>query len=116
MPIRKVAKQIVSRSIAKTKGSPKRTRPVKTGNKSTYAYWANEYSDYVVIKKEGAFWTCRGESAETINEILGYRLGGSLEKPVTGSPNLDPMVDGLDRNQISYIVIEDDEIIAQGDY
>ena len=116
VPIRKAAKQIVSRPIAKTKASPKRNKPVKTGNKSTYAYWANEYSDYVVIKKEGAFWTCRGESAETINEILGYRLGGSLEKPVTGSPNLDPMVDGLDRNQISYIVVEDDEIIAQGDY
>jgi len=116
VPICKVEKQIVSETVVKPKAVPKRNKTTRSGNKNTYAYWANEYSDYVVIKKEGAFWTCRGDSAEMVSEILGYRLGGNPDKPVTGSPNLDPMVDGLNHHHISYIVVEDGDIIDQGDY
>lgn len=116
VPIHKVSKAVVNTPVTKVKTIPKRSKTSRAGNKNTYAYWANEYADYVVIKKEGAFWTCRGDSAETVNEILGYRLGGNPDKPVTGSPNLDSMVDGLNRHQISYIVVEDGEIIDQSDY
>ena len=84
--------------------------------KNTYAYWASEYPDYVVIKREGAFWTCRGESAETLSEVLGYKLGGSADKPVTGSPNLDPMIYALKEHHISYIVVDDGEIVEQEDF
>ena len=84
--------------------------------KNTYAYWALEYPDYVVIKREGAFWTCRGESAETLSEVLGYKLGGSADKPVTGSPNLDPMIYALKEHHISYIVVDDGEIVEQEDF
>lgn len=116
VPIRKVSKAVVNTPVTKVKTIPKRSKTSRAGNKNTYAYWANEYADYVVIKKEGAFWTCRGDSAETVKEILGYKLGGNPDKPVTGSPNLDSMVDGLNRHQISYIVVEDGEIIDQSDY
>jgi len=92
-------------------------KPVaKKAKSNTYAWWANQYPDYVVIKREGAFWTCRGESAETLSELLGYRLGGSDANPMTGSPNLDPITDGLRENRISYIVVEDGDIIEKKDY
>lgn len=113
--IHKVSKAIVNTPVIKAKTIPKRNKTSGNGNKNTYAYWANEYVGYVVIKKEGAFWTCRGDSAETINKILGYKLGGNPDKPVTGSPNLEPMVDGLNRNRINYFVVEDGEIIDQSD-
>ena len=83
---------------------------------NTYAYWAATYPDYVVVKREGAFWTCRGESAETVSELLKYRLGGSSEKPVTGSPNLNPITEGLRDNAVSYIVVEDGMITEQRDF
>lgn len=102
--------------------APKKTvkpsikKNVSSGKKNSYAYWASAYPEYVVIKREGAFWTCRGESAKTLNEILGYRLGGNPANPVTGSPNLDPIIAGLNHNAVSYIVIEDGEIIEQKEY
>lgn len=85
-------------------------------NTNTYAWWTNQYPDHVVIKKEGAFWTCRGESAETVSELLGYRLGGSEANPMTGSPNLEPITDGLCDNRVSYIVVEDGNIIEEKNY
>lgn len=88
----------------------------KGGNKNTYAYWAKAYPEYVVIKKEGAFWTVRGKSAEIVSRLLGYRLGGSLERPVTGTPNLEPLLYGLKDNQVKCIVVEDGEIIMQETY
>lgn len=88
----------------------------KAGNNNSYAYWALAYPDHVVVKKEGAFWTCRGESAETVSDLLGYRLGGSTDKPVTGSPNLEPITEGLRANAISYIIVEDGMIVEQREF
>ena len=70
----------------------------------------------MVIKREGAFWSCRGESAQIVSRELGYRLGGNPSNPVTGTPNLDAMVAGLTKNAVSYIVVEDGEIIDQEDF
>lgn len=69
------------------------------------------YLQFQVVESQGAFWTCRGESAEILSEFLGYRLGGSDANPMTGSPNLVPITDGLRENRISYIVVEDGDII-----
>ncbi len=69
-----------------------------------------EYPGYIIIKKEGYFWTARGESAKKLNELLGYKLGGSERRPVTGSPNLKTITDGLRGRNISYLVVEDDKI------
>lgn len=84
--------------------------------KNTYAYWVAEFPDYVVIKHEGYFWTGRGNSAETLNEILGFKLGGSTDKPVTGSPDLGSIVYALKAHQINYIVVDGDEIIEQEEF
>ena len=85
----------------------------KASKNDTYAYWANKYPDYVVIKKEGYFWSCRGESAETVSDLLGYKLGMIKDVPFTGSPNLDNITDGLSSHKISYIAIEDGDIVEQ---
>ena len=91
----------------------KKKRP--TG-KDTYASWADRYPNHVVIKKEGAFWTTRGESAEVLNRVLGYKLGGKPGSYMTGSPAIEPIVHGLSSHEINYIVIDDGEIVDQADF
>ncbi|MCR5338853.1 MAG: ATP-dependent helicase [Lachnospiraceae bacterium] len=88
----------------------------KTDGRNSYAYWAAKYPDHVVVKREGAFWTCRGESAITLSKLLGYRLGGSGEKPVTGSPHLEPITEGLRDNFVDYIVVVNGNIIEREEF
>lgn len=72
------------------------------------------YPGYIVIKKEGCFWTCRRESANRIHEILGFKLGKDRFGPVTGCPDLNRIVNGLKRRKINYVVIEDGVTIDKG--
>ena len=88
----------------------------KPTGKDTYASWADRYPNHVIIKKEGAFWTTRGESAEVLSRVLGYKLGGKPGNYITGSPTLDPIISGLNHHEINYIVIEDGEIVDQADF
>ena len=97
----------------KSKKPEKKKRPA---GKDTYASWADRYPNHVVIKKEGAFWTTRGESAEVLSRVLGYKLGGKPGNYVTGSPAIEPIVHGLSSHEINYIVIEDGEIVDQADF
>ncbi len=83
----------------------------KRAKKRTYSEWEEMYPDTVIIKKEGYFWTCRGDSALTVGALLGYNIGGSEEKPVTGSPKLDEIVNGLTKHKVNYIVVCNDKII-----
>ncbi len=73
------------------------------------------YPDHVVVKKEGKFWTCRGESARTVSYLLGFNLGGKPDNPMTGTPRLEAITDGLKDNFVSYVVVENGEIIDQED-
>lgn len=84
--------------------------------KQSYEYWTDRYPNHVVIRQEGDFYRCRGESAKTVNRVLGYRLGGDPGYPVTGTQNLEVMLMKLNKNEVSYIVIEDGEIVDQEDY
>ena len=88
----------------------------RQAGKETYASWADRYPNHVVIKKEGAFWTTRGESAEVLSRVLGYKLGGKPGNYVTGSPSIEPIVHGLSNHEINYIVIEDGKIVDQADF
>ena len=83
---------------------------------NSYVYWASKYPDHVVIKREGKFWTCRGESAETLSYLLGFNLGGKPENPMTGAPKLETITEGLKENSVSFIVVDRGEIIEKEDY
>ncbi len=88
----------------------------KTNGKDTYVSWTERFPEHVIIKKEGAFWTTRGKSAELLNQVLGYKLGGKPGAYMTGSPAVDPIVKGLNENRISFIVVESGKIIDQSDF
>lgn len=108
----------VAKASAKASVKPAATvSPKKTvrGGKEKYTYWSNSYPDHVVIKREGYFFTCRGESAETVSSLLGFNLGESAGKPVTGCPRLEPITEGLRSAGVSFIVVEDGEITDQYD-
>ncbi len=98
--------------VKKTSRTPEIKK--KAVDQDTYAYWAMRYPDRVVIKKEGYFWTCRGESAKTINELLGYQLIGNPANPKAGCPSLQAIVHGLSSSGIGYIAVEDGKIVEQG--
>ena len=108
-----VEKQAVQKTESSARSIAARVKK-RESDKSRYSYWADRYPDAVVIKKEGYFWSCRGESAVIVNRLLGYNLGGNPSNPVTGSPNLDALVSGLVRNGESYVVIDDGEVIDEG--
>ena len=117
IPIVQQAKPVsVSQMSPKAKPKVSAVKVTVRRGKDTYASWASQYPNHVVIKKEGAFWTTRGESAEVLNEILGYNLGGNPDNPMTGSPSLDPIIAGLNAHRINYIAIEDGQIIDRADY
>lgn len=82
----------------------------------TYNQWAIEYPNYVVLRKEGYYYTARNESAQVLHDLLGYKLGISGQNLMTGSPVLQPVVDALVFNKINYIVIEDGEIIDKQEF
>ena len=64
------------------------------------------------MKKEGYFWTCRGEGAIVLHDLLGYKIAND-EKLATGSTNLEKIRDGLRKNEVNYIVVEDGEVIEK---
>ncbi|MBO4374345.1 MAG: ATP-dependent helicase, partial [Lachnospiraceae bacterium] len=94
----------------------KKGKKKNTGGKDTYVSWAERFPEHVIVKKEGAFWTTRGKSAEVLNQVLGYKLGGKPGAYMTGSPAIDPIVQGLNENRISFIVVEGGKIIDQSDF
>ena len=83
----------------------------KSGDTNKYSYWVENYPDYVVIKKEGFYWTTRDESAEVLHDQLGYKIGESFGHAVTGSPKLEAITDALKKARIQYIAVEDGEIV-----
>lgn len=82
----------------------------------SYASWEATYPDHVIIKKEGYFWTAHGESAEELSQVKGYKLGETGGRFITGSPSLDAITSGLETYHISYIAVEDGEIVARADF
>lgn len=46
--------------VTEKRTATKPTVKAATGDKNTYEYWSNAFPNHVVIKKEGSFWTCRG--------------------------------------------------------
>ena len=83
--------------------------------KKKYADWAEEYPDAVVVRKEGAFFTVRGENAVVVGNISNLNVS-SGNNPVSGSPKLEGITDSLVANEIDYIVVINDEITEEGHY
>ena len=83
--------------------------------KRKYADWVVEYPDTVIVKKEGLFFTLRGNSAKVVGDITELNISDG-PNPVTGSPSKEGITEALVNNQINYIVVIDDEIVEQETY
>ena len=85
------------------------------GNK--YFDWVRLFPNYVVVRKEGCYYSARNESAQILHEILGYKLGtigtGTL---ITGCPIVEPIVEALVCNKINFIIIENNEITDKQEF
>lgn len=107
-------------STAKTKEVEPQTNPKKEKKKSnrnkkptSYAYWEERYPNHVVVKKEGYFYSAHGQSAVILSGVMGYKLGGSEEKPVTGSPAVEDIIRGLTEAEQKFVVIDKGKIVAE---
>ncbi len=80
-----------------------------------YKEWQEEYPDYIVLKKEQYFWTARGEGAETLSSLLGYKLRKGYDQPFTGGPSLDIIAGALKHKGIKFIAVVGGEIVARFD-
>jgi len=87
----------------------------RQGN-SVYKQIMASYPEYVIIMKEGYFYSAHYESAYILNDVLGYKVGDNPALgPSTGGPVLAIIVNALRRAKISYIVVEDESITERYD-
>lgn len=89
--------------------------PVRKKEK-TYADWVAAYPDLVVIRKEGFYYTVRGNSAYVIAVLTNYNIGEVGQTPMTGSPSLDVMTNELRSHHVSYIVVENNVIVDREEF
>ncbi len=105
------------------KARPKQQSQQVKGNGSSRAYgysvykkYMASYPEYVIIMKEGAFYSAHYKSAYILNDVLGYKVGDNPALgPTTGGPALSIIVNALRRARISYIVVEDESITERYD-
>lgn len=70
----------------------------------------------MVVKREGCFYSARGQSAVILSRIMRFNLGGSDEKLVTGSPVVEDIIRGLTEAKQNFVVIDKGEIIAEEEF
>ena len=86
-----------------------------SGEKKKYAEWVKEYSETVVVRKEGFFYTVRGEGAVIVGQISNYDVSDS-SNPITGTPVLEQLTELLKEKRINYAVIVDNQIVEKNLY
>ena len=64
-----------------------------------------KYEDYIVIQKQGIFYTVYELDAYIISYIFDYQV--KINK--VGFPNIDKVVDKLNKLKINYIVINENK-------
>ena len=88
----------------------------KSHGNSVYKKFMASYPEYVIIMKEGYFYSAHYESAYILNDVLGYKVGDNpVLGPTTGGPVLSIIANALRSARISYIVVEDESITERYD-
>ena len=90
------------------------SEPLKEKSRKRYSDWAAEYPEYVVVKKMGYYYSSYGNSALILNELLGYKLVYTSKNNLayTGGTSRTKIEEALQSANISYIVVESEEIVA----
>ena len=79
-----------------------------------YKDWEDEFPGYVIIKKEGYFYSAHNASAAALNQYLGYKIFiDPFGRETTGGPSLEKIEAALEHHGIRYVVIEGDTIISK---
>lgn len=86
-----------------------------SGEKRKYAEWVKECPETVVVRKEGFFYTVRGEGAVIVGQISNYDVSDS-SNPITGTPVLEQLTELLKEKRINYVVIVDNQIVEKNLY
>ena len=78
-----------------------------------YEKMKEEYPEFVILSKEGMFYTARNESAFILNNVFGYHLCPEKEIYRTGCPLnlLDKVTNKLEDLHINYVVVSKGEIV-----
>jgi len=75
-----------------------------------YYEWSNKNPNFLVVLKEGQYYTARDESAKVLHYISNYEIGSNGRNVITGSLNLEPILKALNSNKINYIIVQNNEI------
>ena len=82
--------------------------------KKDYFEWADEYPDYVVLRKEGWLWRTKEESAFVLANVMDYQImereNGIRE---AGSRYLDKIQAELIDKHINHIVIHSNNVVDE---
>lgn len=81
-----------------------------------YSDWEDEFPGYVIIQKEGYFYSAHNSSAVALNQVLDYKIFiDNYGRETTGGPSLEKIEAALEHHGIKYVVIEDKSIISSFD-
>lgn len=86
--------------------------------KKSYFDWADEYPNYVVLRKEGWLWRAKEECAFVLsnasNKYEIYERDNGIRE--AGCGQLDNMLNILAAMHINYVVIHFDEVIEESHF
>lgn len=78
----------------------------------SYGQLRKDYPGRLVIKKSGFFYSAYNDCAEVLAEVMRFRLGENYYgDPVTGSPNPENMAKKLREQRISFVIVDDHDVI-----
>lgn len=78
-----------------------------------YYKYKTDYSEYIIIIKSGNFYGVIDKDAMIVNKLFGYKISKLSDTVKCGFPvtSIDKVMKVLDEHVISYIVIENNNII-----
>lgn len=78
----------------------------------SYGQLRRDYPGRLVIKKSGCFYSAYNDCAEKLAEVMGFRLGENYYgDPVTGSQNPEKMARKLREQRISFVIVDNHDVI-----
>lgn len=96
----------------KKDGMTKREKALNT----SYNEWAKMFPDSVVIRKEGYFYSARGQNAIVFSGVMGTNLGNTNGIFIAGHPYEDVIQDRFEESQVNYKIIVSGELRFFKDY
>lgn len=79
---------------------------------SVYRQLEHQFPNYIIIQKEGCFYSAHHKSAQALSQIMDYELGKDYTGNfVTGGPDSAKICAQLELDDYNFLLVENGKII-----